>query len=289
MILITGAAGMSGKMIVRELSSQGVPVKALVRDASRAPAFDSKLVQVIEGDMAHIDTLGPALDGVDTALMISSANPSMLETQCAFVDACGAAGLRHIVKYSGTELGFRRKDFRFTKMHADVEEYLEQSGLAWTHFRPSGFMQVYLREMPTIEQRGELRLAAGDITLAPVDARDVAKIAAKIVTSPDQNGRTYVVSGPEALSMGDIARQIGHAIGKPVRYVAITPEERLKDLLAAGTPPHFAEALIEQVAARMRNPSAKIRLETHEHFGVQPTTFADFLKTSLQTSILELA
>jgi len=281
MILVTGAAGMSGEMIIRELSDQGVPVKALVRDPSRVPAFDKDLVEVFVGDMARRETLGEALAGVDTALMISSASEEMLETQCAFVDACSAAGVRYVVKYSGTELGFRRERFRFARMHAEIEEYLEQSGLAWTNFRPSGFMQIFMREMPGIARTGELRLAAEDITLASVDARDVARIAARIVTSSDQEGRTWVITGPEALSMDEIAGKFGEALGRPVRYVPISPEERRQDLLAAGLPPYFVDGLIEQVMARLEAPRAKVDLTAHDRFGVRPTTFSEFLARAL--------
>ncbi len=148
----------------------------------------------------------------------------MLETQCTFVDACKSAGVRHVVKYSGAETGFRRSKFRFADMHAQAEEYLEQSGLDFTHLRPSGFMQVYLRETPSILQRGELRLPMGDITLAPIDAIDIAKIAVRLLQAPGQEGKVYRLTGPEALTTADIADLIAKAAGRSVRYVPITPE-----------------------------------------------------------------
>lgn len=278
MILVTGAAGMSGAMIVREFSRQGIRVKALVRDIGKAPEFDPTFVEVVQGDMARPETLAGALDGVEKAVMISSAGKEMVATQCAFVDACVTAGVGHVIKFSGAELGFRRSAFRFTEMHAQAEEYLEQSGLEWTHLRPGGFMQVYLRELPNITKRGELRLAFGEISLAPVDANDVARITTKITLSPDQGGRTYVITGPEALTMSDVAERFGHALGRPVRYVPIDVEERRRDLLAAGAPPYFVDGLIEQVIERLRNPVAKVRLDAHERFGVTPTMFAAFLE-----------
>ncbi len=276
MILVTGAAGMSGTEIIKEFSSQGVPVRALVRDLSRASALNLDGVEVVEGDMSKPETLGRVLDSVEKALLISSADPHMLETQCTFVDACKSAGVRHVVKYSGAETGFRRSEFRFADMHAQAEEYLEQSGLDFTHLRPSGFMQVYLWETPVILERGELRLAMGDITLAPADAIDIAKIAVRLLQAPDQEGKIYRITGPEALSTEEIADLIGKAAGRPVRYVAITPEQRHEEMIAAGAPPYFADALLEQSIERLRNPSAAVHLEAHRAFGVEPTRFADF-------------
>jgi uncharacterized protein YbjT (DUF2867 family) len=76
--------------------------------------------------------------------------------------------------------------------------------------------------------------------------------------------------------MADIAEQISQATGKRVRYVAISPEERRKTLLALGAPPYFADALYEQAIERLRNPNAQVYLDTHETFGVKPTTFGEF-------------
>jgi uncharacterized protein YbjT (DUF2867 family) len=282
MILITGAAGMSGTEIIKEFSAQGIPVRALVRDLSRASALDLDGVEVFEGDMSKPETLGRTLDGVEKVLLISSADPHMLQTQCTFVDACKSAGIRHVVKYSGAETGFRRSKFRFAEMHAQAEEYLEQSGLGFTHLRPSGFMQVYLWETPTILQRGELRLPMGDITLAPIDAVDIAKIAVRLLQAPGQEGKVYRLTGPEALTSAEIADFIGKAAGRPVDYVAITPEQRRKEMIAAGAPPYFADALLEQSIERLLNPHAAVHLEAHRAFGVEPTRFADFAMRSRQ-------
>lgn len=281
MILVTGAAGLSGSAVVRELSRNGVPVRALVRDAAKAAAL-ARLphVEVVEGDMARGSTLGAALRGVDRALMISSSNPQMVETQCNFVDACKAAGVGHVVKFSGREsgIGFDPRKFRFTGMHEEIERHLEASGLRWTHLRPSQFMQVYLREVPTIAATGALLLPLEDVKLSPIDIEDIAKIAVAILVSGAHHGAAFDMTGPEQLSMAEIAGLIGEAIGKPVRYQNIAPEERRRAMVAAGLPPFMVEALDEQAAERRRRPESNVDLGTHDLFGVRPTTFAEFAR-----------
>jgi uncharacterized protein YbjT (DUF2867 family) len=161
MIIVTGAAGNTGHAALREFARHGVRVRALVRDEAKArPLEDLPGVEVVEGDLARPDSLGSALDGVERALLISSSTPDMRDTQCTFVDAAKAAGVHHIVKLSGKEssIGFDPERFLFTRMHEQVERYVEASGMAWTHLRPSQFMQVYLREAPTIASQGDLRL-----------------------------------------------------------------------------------------------------------------------------------
>src|SRR5262249_35330474 len=148
-------------IIVQEFARRGIPVRALVRSRTKASLLETLPgVEVVEGDMRRPETLGRALKGVDRALMISSSDPQMIETQSSFIDASKKAGVRHVVKFSGKEssIGFNPANFRFTRMHEEIERYLESSGLGWTHLRPSQFMQVYLREVPTIVTKSAIFL-----------------------------------------------------------------------------------------------------------------------------------
>jgi uncharacterized protein YbjT (DUF2867 family) len=281
MILITGAAGLNGAAIVREFSRNGVAVRALVRNRSKAqPLAALPGVEIVEGDMARGESLDHVLKGVERALMISSSDPQMPETQCRFIDACKAAGVAHLVKFSGKEsgIGFNARNFRFTRMHEEIEDYLEASGLGWTHLRPSQFMQVYLREAPTIVGQGLLLLPLEDVKLSPVDVEDIAKIAVAALTRSTMENRSLDITGPEALSMADIAAAIGEATGKTVRYQNVSPENRRHASMAAGLPSFMADALDEQTAERRLNPRSVVDLATHELFGVKPTTFAEFAR-----------
>ena len=281
MILVTGAAGLSGSAVVREFSRQGVKVRALVRDRSKVAALSElPYVELAEGDMARGETLNPALKGIKRVLMISSSNPLMVETQRRFIDACKAMGVAHVVKFSGKEsgIGFKAENFRFTRMHEEIERYLENSGLAWTHLRPSQFMQVYLREVPTISSKGLLLLPLDDAKLSPVDIQDIASIAFFTLTRDGHESRAFDITGPQTLSMAEIAADIEEAINKPVRYQNVSPEDRRRAMLAAGLPPFIVDALEEQAAERRRHPQSRVELGTHELFGIKPTTFAEFAR-----------
>jgi uncharacterized protein YbjT (DUF2867 family) len=281
MLLITGAAGASGRLIVKALSQQGQRLRALIRHPEKAELFSGMQgVEVQVADLARPQTLGPALDGVDTALLISSADERMLETQCAFVDAARASGVRRIVKFSGQEsgIGFDAKAFRFTRMHDEIEAHIERSGLRWTHLRPSQFMQVYLREAPSIAKAGVLALPAGDIELSPVDLADIASIAAAVLADDQVDGRQLVITGPQALTMHEVARAIEEAIGRSVSYRPVTIEERSARLKSVGIAPFTIDALAEQAAERLRHPRSLVDLSTHERYGVPVTTFAQFAR-----------
>lgn len=278
-ILVTGAAGLSGSMVVKEFTRRGIPVRALVRNREKARQLQGFLnVEVVEGDLLNPESLYPILDGIERALLISSSNQQMVETQCSFIDACKHVGFPHLIKFSGKEsqIGFNSKHFRFTLEHEEIEDYLENSGLQWTHLRPSQFMQVYLREAPMIKDKGALCLPLDGIEMSPVDLEDIAKIAVALLHQGGHQSERLSITGPQALSMAKVAAIIGTVIRKPVRYMPVPFEERRPVLLAAGLPPFLVDAIEEQSAERRLHPEARIDISTHQLFNVRPTNFEEF-------------
>jgi uncharacterized protein YbjT (DUF2867 family) len=281
MILVTGATGRSGSAVIREFARRSEKVRGLVRNRTKAREFETlPTVEIVEGDMLRPETLGAALQGVDRVLMISTSDRQIVEAQCTFIDAAKKAGVRHIVKFSGKEsgIGFNPEHFRSTRMHEQIERYLEKSGLAWTHLRPSQFMQFYLPQTPTGVDIAEnaLILPMENAKLSPVDIEDIAKVAFELLHSEGHEGMSYDMTGPGALTMTEAAKQISRAIGKTVRYVNVTLEEKRRALLAAGMPPEYIDVLNELFSVRRKCSESRVYLGTHEAFGVQPTTFASF-------------
>src|SRR5437773_7290729 len=237
MILVTGSTGLTGGELVRRLSGKGVPVRALVRKTAKAEAL-SRLphVEIVEGDMARPETLAGALRGVDRAMLISSSAPDMLEIQSNFIEAARKAGVKHVVKLSGIipELD---SPFRFARMHAEIEQRLEASGMAYTHLRAGEFMPAYFRQVPSIVARGTLALPMGDARIASVDVSDIARVAATVLTTSGHEGKIYPLTGPEALTMAEVAEKLSVVTGKTIRYVDVPPEVAMQARLAAGLPP----------------------------------------------------
>ena len=278
-ILVTGASGLAGSAVIREFVRQKHPVRALVRSRAKARAFEAlPTVELVEGDMSRPETLAEPLSGVDRVLLLSSPDPQLVETQSAFIDTAKKSGAQRIVKFSGLSAADVDTPFIFGAMHAEIERYLERSGLPWTHLRPSQFMTEYLREVPTILAHGALFFPLEDARLVPVDVADIARAAFVLLTTPGHEGKTYALSGPEALTMEQIAEQISRAIGTTVRYVSISREERRRALLAAGVPSFFVDAFDAQASERLQGREAIVHPETHTALGIPPTTFAAFAR-----------
>jgi uncharacterized protein YbjT (DUF2867 family) len=279
MVLVTGATGLNGSAVIRELARKREPVRALIRSPAkaRALALDAlPTVDLVEGDMLRPETLGAALDGVDRVLMISGPGPQMMDAQCAFIDAAKQAGVRHIINLSGLN-ATPDTSFISTRMHGEIERYLERSGLAWTHLRPSGFMQYHVRDVPNILAKDAIFLPMADAKQAIVDVEDIARVAFSLLRDGGHEGRSYDMTGPEALTMAEVAERISQAIGRTIRYVNVAPEERSQRLWWGHQgSPAFADAMDELFRERREGIESRVDVSTHEAFGIRPTTFAEF-------------
>ena len=225
--------------------------------------------------MSRPETLSVALRGVERAMLISSSEPTMLEVQSSFIDAAARAGVRHVVKLSGV---FADLDsaFRFARMHAAIEKRLETSGMAYTHLRAGEFMHSYFRQASSIVARDTLALPMDDARIASIDIGDIAEVAATVLTTEGHEGKVYPITGPEALSMSDVAERLSAVTGKTIRYVNVAPDDAKNAQLAAGIPPHLADALAELFAERRKGVEATVWLTIETVFGWRPTSFAEF-------------
>lgn len=276
MILVTGATGLNGTALVRKLSAKGVPLRALVRNAAKAAEIAAlPNVEIAIADMAKPETLPAALAGVDRAMLNSSANPAMAEVQSNFIAAAAKAGVRHVVKLSGImpELD---SPFRFARMHGEIEKRLEASGMAFTHLRAGEFMPSYFRQVPMILAKGALFLPMENQRIASIDIGDLAEIAALVLTNPGHEGKIYPLTGPEALTMTEVAERLSAATGKTIKYINVPPEDVRKAQLAAGVPPYIADALAELFAERRKGKESQVWPIAQTLLGRRPTSFAEF-------------
>jgi len=276
MILVTGVTGQTGSAVVRRLAARGVPVRGLARNLDKAaPLAALPGVEIVPGDMADPATLGPALRDVDRALLISSSAADMQTVQINFIDAARQAGVRHVVKLSGI-LPERDSPFRFARMHGEVELYLEQSGLAYTHLRGGEFFPSYFRQARSIAAEGLLRLPMADARIASLDVGDLAEVAALVLTTPGHEGKIYPLTGPEAHTMTEVAEKLARVIGRPVRYVDVPPEAHRAASLANGIPAYNADALFELFAERRRGKESQVSQVIPDVFGFPATPFEAF-------------
>jgi uncharacterized protein YbjT (DUF2867 family) len=274
-ILVTGATGLVGGAVVRQLAAQGVPVRALVRSPEKAAALAGPNVETVVGDFDRPETLGPALKGVNRALLISHHDVRQVELQGNFVEAARRAGGVHVVKLSGlaTAPGSPSQSGRW---HAETEAQIRDAGQPWTFLHPPYFMQNLLRAASAIAAHRVLTAAMKDGRIAMVDARDVAAVAAAALTAPGHEGQTYAITGPDSLSHAEVAAILSETIGRPIAYKDISLDALREQLVAGGSPSWLVEVRMEFTTILRDGFAAAVTDSVLRTTGHEPRSFAAF-------------
>src|SRR3989337_2366392 len=275
-ILVTGASGLSGSIIVNEFIKQNIPIRILVRDAAKVKHLaHHSIIEMFEGDLLKPETYKHALAGIDKALLISSAAERMTETQQTFIDTAKEMGVPHIIKFSGADsgIGFLSHKFVAQKEHEDIEDYLIDSGANWTILRPSQFMHMYLPKAVTgIDlSTSSLTLPIKNGKLSPVDIDDVAKVCVALLTQHGHENKFYEMTGPDAMNMEEACGIMSAVTGRSIAYTNISMNEYKKALLNRGLPKGRVSILSQISKQRMKCIDSHIKLDTHKRFNVRPT------------------
>ncbi len=270
MILVTGASGTVGSEVVKALGAAGAKVRAGYRTR---PQNVPRGVDSVALDYDKPETIRPALQGVDTLFLLSSA----VAPEKNVVDEAKRAGVKHVVKLSA--FGADKEGFIFGRWHRAVEKHIEGSGLVWTFLRPNNFMQNVLNYMAgTIRSQGAFYSSAGDGAVSTIDAADIGACAARVLTGPGHEGKAYELTGPAALTYTQFAAVLSRVLGKPVRYVAISPEQFKQGALGAGTPPAYAEALVDLDRHISEGKMSQVTPSVKDITGRDPVSFEQFVR-----------
>ena len=230
MLAITGSTGHLGGLVARDLVGTDLRVDArlLVRDPRRAPDFDAD-VRVCE--YADPETSRAALEGVDVLFMVSAGEaPDRRDQHRTCITAAAVAGVRHVV-YTSFAGAAADATFTLGRDHHDAEQAIRESGMRFTFLRDNFYADL----LPWIaDQAGVIRGPAGTGRVAAVARRDVADVATTVLRDPSAHvDATYVLTGPEALTMGEIAERAGAVLGKDLSYEEETVEEAYASRRAA--------------------------------------------------------
>ncbi len=283
MILVTGAAGKTGRAVVRALVARGAAVRALVyRPTQVAPLKELGAQELIVGDMRDLPTLEEAVQGVRALYHICpNMSPDELTIGQLVVGAARSAGVAHFVYHSVLHPQTEAMPHHWGKLR--VEEHLFESGLPYTILQPAAYMQNMLTGWNSIVEYGVYRVPYPlETRLGMVDLQDVAAAAAGVLTQLGHQGATYELAGAEALTQTGVAGILSSALGRTVRAEAVPLDVWETGARQAGLGDYQVETLIKMFRyyesyGLWGNPNVLRWL-----LGRPPTTFAAFVQRTVQ-------
>ncbi len=267
-VLVTGATGRIGRAVVAELVNAGVPVRALTRNP--ATAVLPARVEVVAGDFTAPASLDPALHSVRTVFLLWTAP---LDSAAAVIDRL-ASQPRRVVFLSApykTPHPFFQQPNPMARLHAEIEHLIRTSGVEWTFVRPGMFgSNAQYWWAPAIRAGEVVRWPHGAAETAPIDERDVAAVAARVLSEDGHAGGDYVLTGPDSLSQAEQVAAIGSVLGRQIPFQELTPDEFRRET-ADTWPPMVTDMLLDAWRAAIGHP------------GYVTSTVADIVGTPART------
>jgi NAD(P)H dehydrogenase (quinone) len=270
---ITGATGNLGGRVARRLAEAGTAQRLLVRDLSRAPRLPAAQAAAIT--YADTPAVREALSGLDTLFMVSAMeSQTRVEEHTGFIDAAVAAGVRHLVYVSFVGAA---PDAVFThaRDHWHTEQHIRASGLNFTFLRDN----LYADFLPHLAgEDGVIRGPGGDGRVAAVAQDDIAEVATTILTDPAPHaGQTYDLTGPEALSLAEVASLLTAATGRPISYRNESMDEARASRAVYQAPEWLVDAWISTYTAIAAGAVAGVSSAVEDLTGHPATSLENLL------------
>ena len=275
-ILVTGATGNTGSPLVVQLTQRGAAMRVMVRGPGDAAKFDQARVSVVVADFDDAQSINAALDGIGQAYLVTPSSEKAAEQQMRFAEIAVDAGVQHLVILSQ----FAAKPdspVRFLRWHAEVERRVRELGIGFTFLRPNLYFQGLLAFAGTIATSSRFFAPIGDARVSAVDVRDIAAVAAVALTEPGHSGQSYTITGPAAITHGEIAAALTAALGREITFVDVPPPEfadGLRDVLPAWQ----VDGLLEDYAHYRRGEAAEVYPTVADVTGRQPLDIEQFAR-----------
>lgn len=270
---VTGVTGHLGRKVLHRLVAAGTPAVLLARRPEHVDApSDWERRRCDYADPAGAQT---ALRGVDVLFMVSGAEtPDRVDQHVALIDAAVAAGVRHVA-YTSFLGAAPDATFTLARDHWATEEHLRASGLSWTFLRDG----LYADFLPMMTVEGAIRGPAGDGRVAAVAQDDIADVAAVVLTDPGPHaGATYDLTGPEALTLDEVAHVVSEVTGTPTRYEPETLEQAYASRASYGAADWQVDAWVSTYTAIAAGELATVSDAVPRLTGHPATTLRELLQ-----------
>lgn len=273
-LAVTGSTGALGGMVARGVAASGAAPVLIVRSAARAPELPG--AEIREASYGDVAASGLALSGVDTLFMVSaSESADRLVQHRNFVIAAAEAGVKHIVY---TSFVGASPDCTFTlgRDHATTEDYIRQTGMDFTLLRDNFYLDFF-QSLPG--EDGVIRGPAADGRVAGVARSDVARVALEVLRDPvAHRGAVYDLTGPEALTLTEVAQTISRVRGTEVRFEDETLDDAYESRAVYDAPRWQTDAWVSTYTAIAAGELAAVSPDVERITGRAPLSLEQLLR-----------
>lgn len=284
MIVVTGANGRLGRLVIDDLIARGVPaadIVAVVRSPPKAADLAVRGVLIREADYNHAQTLGPALTGADRILLISSSEVGQRIAQHRnVIDAAISVGPR-LLAYTSI-LNADTSGITLAIEHKGTEELIRDSGLPYAMLRNGWYLENYTADLGTVLQQGAVFGSAGEGRVAAATRADFAAAAAAVLTGDGHENSVYELGGDEPFTMAGLAAEISRQSGTEVVYRDLSIEDYVTMLVAAGLPEPSAATVADADAGVARGDLTTDSGDLRRLIGRPTTSLAEAIGAALK-------
>ena len=241
-ILVTGATGNTCSILIPALLSAGQEVRAFVRNEEKAQNLKDAGAEIYIGDLDQGDTIDGALEGIEKVYLCTWNGPTASVQGKNIIEAIKRAGTNpFVVRHSA----YGADGSRLIQQINEVDYALQESGVPWTSIKPTFFMQNMLMAAQSIKNGGQIYWDWADGKAGMIDIRDVAESALGALTGKAEQGKEYILTGPESISMHDVAASFSKVLGKSINYVAVPHEASKESMMGMGFPEFIVDGYVE--------------------------------------------
>lgn len=280
MILVTGATGTIGSEVLRLLAARGGAVRAMTRNPAKVATTSG--VEVVRADFDDPASLRGAVTGVEALFLLTAPETPTPRHDLAMLRAAGLAGVARVVRVSAIGTGEKADDGGTVgAWHLDAERALRASGMAWTLLRPSVFASNVLFWADAIRAGEPIPNMTSAGRQGVIDPRDVAAVAAEILLSSSSSaaaGRTYTLTGPDLLDVGDQAACLEQVLRYPVRTVDVSLDTARKQMLGQGMDNAMVDTVITAFAWVRAGGNAVLTGDVAQVLGRPPASFRTWVR-----------
>jgi uncharacterized protein YbjT (DUF2867 family) len=290
-ILVTGATGTVGNEVVKQLVSSSdhnnIVIRAAVHSQDKADNFKiyGKSVETVNMDYNKPETIADALNHVDKLFLLTLPAPDMAVYSNLLEEIREYNGnINHIVKLSSMAAAAEKTGLGtiIGRIHREEEKIIEESKIPFTFLRPPAFMQNFITQFGyTIRTQDAFYVPAGDAKISFIDARDIAAVSVKALTSNDNQqyiGKAYMITAQEAISYGQAAEILSKQVGRRISYVDIPEEDSRKGMKQNGMDDWLIDAIMEFYTIIKAGHASKTTNEVEQIIGRKPISFSQFAK-----------